>query len=159
LKVARTRPIYSIGVMSELLAVHPETIRVWEKSGVVYPPQRRSGKRFYSENDFKRLQFIHRLVEEGLTLRAIRYYLRLYPCWRTVACPGCVHASGQANGVKPCWQEPGAFCQAAAIENPCAECPAVSGLEQDMTGVETNTSPSQPDFGRSGIRVASDITD
>jgi len=47
-------PAFPIGVVSELLNVHPETVRVWEKYGVV-KPQRRSGKRFYSETDLERL--------------------------------------------------------------------------------------------------------
>ena len=115
-------PLYSIGVVSELLGVHPETIRLWERSGVVQPPQRRSGKRFYSERDFKRLQFIEKLAQEGLTLRALHYYLRLYPCWKTVDCPGCLHNSGQIGSTKLCWQEAGTYCQVANNKDPCASC-------------------------------------
>jgi DNA-binding transcriptional MerR regulator len=115
-------PLYSIGVVSELLGVHAETIRLWEKSGVVQPPQRRSGKRFYSEKDYRRLQFIHTLAQEGLTLRAIHYYLRLYPCWKTDDCPSSLHSSDQIASTKPCWQEAGTYCQVANSENPCASC-------------------------------------
>jgi len=53
LKGMQDYPLYSIGVVSELLDIHPETIRLWERSGIVQPPQRRSGKRFYSERDFQ----------------------------------------------------------------------------------------------------------
>ena len=123
MKVARDRPLYSIGVVSELLDVHPETIRTWERSGIFQPPQRRSGKRFFSENDFRRLQFIQKLVGEGLTLRAIQYYLRLYPCWKNIDCPGCLHSSDQSGSAKPCWQEAGTFCQVASSDDPCTNCP------------------------------------
>ena len=129
MKVAGNRPLYSIGVVSELLDVHPETIRMWERSGIFQPPQRRGGKRFYSENGFRRLQFIQRLVGEGLTLRAIRYYLRLYPCWNKIDCLGSINNSDQAGGAKPCWQEPSTYCQVANNEDPCANCPN-SGQEQ-----------------------------
>ena len=126
-------PLYSIGVVSELLGIHPETIRVWEKSGVVQPPQRRSGKRFYSEMDLKRLQFIQKLSQEGLTLRALHYYLRLYPCWKTADCSGCLHNSDQIGSTKLCWQEPATYCQVASIEDLCANCPAYTGLRQYET--------------------------
>ena len=120
--VIQNHPVYSIGVVSELLGVHPETIRTWEKSGVVYPPQRRSGKRFYSDMDYKRLEFIHRLIGEGLTLRAVHYYLRLYPCWKTSNCPGCLHNSNKVGSTKPCWQEINTSCQVANSRDPCANC-------------------------------------
>jgi MerR family transcriptional regulator/heat shock protein HspR len=121
-------PLYTIGVVAELLGVHPETIRVWETSGAVQSPQRRSGKRFYSGNDLKRLRFVHKLVREGLTQRAIIYYLRLYPCWKTSDCTGYLHSSREAGGVKPCWQEEGGYCQVASSENPCAGCTLRTGV-------------------------------
>ena len=118
----QNRPLYSIGVVSELLNVHPETIRAWERYGVVRPPQRRSGKRTFSENDLKRLQFIHNLAEEGLSLRAIRYYLRLYPCWQTDDCTEFIHCSDQMNYTKPCWRESGKYCIVSSNEDLCSEC-------------------------------------
>ena len=122
MKTIQNYPLYSIGVVSELLSVHPETIRTWEKFGVVQPPQRRSGKRSYSEKDLSRLQFIQKLASEGLTMRAIRYYLRLYPCWKMTDCSGCINSSDQISGVKPCWQEPDTYCQVANNQDPCADC-------------------------------------
>jgi len=122
-KTIQNYPLYSIGVVSELLGVHPETVRTWERFGVVQPPQRRSGKRSYSEKDLCRLQFIQKLVSEGLTIRAIRYYLRLYPCWKTTDCTGCANSSDQITGAKPCWQEADTYCQVANSQDPCANCP------------------------------------
>jgi len=123
-KIVRNHPLYPIGVVSELLGVHPETIRVWERSGVVQPPQRRSGKRFYSEIGLRRLEFIQRLVREGLTLPAIRYHLRLYPCWGVDDCPGSVCRSSQSSFIKLCWREPAAYCQASSDEDLCTKCKA-----------------------------------
>ncbi len=119
--VMQNRPLYSIGVVSELLDVHPETIRVWERYGVV-EPSRRSGKRFYSDNDLKRLQFIQMLTAEGLNLPAVCHYLRLYPCWQMDGCPGCMHPSKVAACAKPCWKEEGTYCQAYGNENTCLTC-------------------------------------
>jgi hypothetical protein len=62
------------------------------------------------------------LAQEGLTVRAILYYLRLYPCWKTAVCPGCLHSSDQTASAKPCWQEAGTYCLVANSENPCESC-------------------------------------
>jgi MerR family transcriptional regulator, heat shock protein HspR len=115
-------PVYTIGVVSDLLNVHPETIRVWEKNGIV-KPLRRSGKRFYSEADLKRLKFIQKLMSEELNLPAIRHYiLRFYPCWKMDNCPPCMHRSQVALCTKPCWKENGTFCEVSGTESTCAEC-------------------------------------
>ena len=146
MKTDQHYPLYTIGVVAEMLGIHPETIRVWESSGAVSPPQRRSGRRFYSENDLNRLRFIHKLAGEGLTQRAMIYYLRLYPCWKTSDCTGCRHGSRQAGGTKPCWQEENSYCRAANLEDPCAGCPLRAGTapEPEETG----------DDSRTGTRVA-----
>jgi MerR family transcriptional regulator/heat shock protein HspR len=114
-------PSFPIGVVSELLRVHPETIRVWERYGVI-KPQRRSGKRFYSEIDLKRLRFIQRLITEKLNLPAISHYLRLYPCWQMDGCPGCMHGSKFVACAKPCWKEDGIYCQVSGNEDMCLNC-------------------------------------
>jgi len=117
----QNRPVYPIGIVSELLNVHPETVRVWERYGIIQP-QRRGGKRFYSEADLKRLQFIKRLMAEELNLPAIRHYLQLYPCWQLDGCPACMHRSQLAVCAKPCWKEAGAYCQAYADKDICSDC-------------------------------------
>jgi MerR family transcriptional regulator/heat shock protein HspR len=115
-------PVFPIGVVSELLNVHPETIRVWERQGVI-KPKRRSGRRFYSENDLKRLRFIQKLMSEDLNLPAIRHYLRLYPCWQMEdGCPACMHRSETVACGKSCWREEGVYCLASGEEDSCATC-------------------------------------
>ena len=116
------RPVYPIGVVAELLDVHPETIRQWEKANVVEPPQRRSGKRFYSEEDLRRLKFIRKLINEGLNLPAIRHYLQLYPCWNMKECPGCMRQTQNAGCAKPCWKEEGAYCLVSSDDDLCSGC-------------------------------------
>lgn len=123
--MALTRPVYPIGVVAELLNVHPETVRSWERAGVVQPPQRRGGKRFYSESDLERLRFIQKLVIDGLNLPAIRHYLQLYPCWFAGNCPGCMRRSETFVCGKPCWKEAGTYCHVspeATTEDICQKC-------------------------------------
>ena len=114
-------PVYPIGVVSELLNVHPETMRVWERHNLI-KPQRRSGKRFYSDNDLKRLRFIQRLMAENLNIPAIRYYLQSYPCWQLGDCPACMHRSEVAECGKPCWKEEGTYCQLYSSPDTCLNC-------------------------------------
>lgn len=150
MKEIKNYPLYPIGVISELLGVHPETIRTWEKSSVVQPPQRRSGKRFYSERDFKQLQFIKRLVKEGLTLRAVRYYLRIYPCWKTTGCASCLHASSQIGSTKQCWQEAETYCQVADNQDPCANCESNRVEEQPQkVALRPNAVPAPHSYEQS----------
>jgi DNA-binding transcriptional MerR regulator len=113
--------MFPISIVSELLKVHPETIRVWEKNGII-KPQRRSGKRFYSETDLKKLRFVQRLMTEQLNLPAIRHYLRLYPCWEMEECPSCMHVSRFNKCSKPCWKEEGLYCQNDSSEDLCLSC-------------------------------------
>ncbi len=114
-------PAFPISVVSEMLDVHPETLRVWEKHGVI-KPQRRSGRRFYSEVDLTRLQFIQGLIAQGLNLPAISHYLRLYPCWQLADCPACMHRTRFTVCAKPCWKEEGTYCRVEGNEDTCADC-------------------------------------
>jgi len=114
-------PVFPIGVVSELLDVHPETLRIWERHGVV-KPTRRSGRRFYSEADVKRLRFVQRLMSEDLNLPAIRHYLQLYPCWNLDDCPACMHVPKFASCIKPCWKDVDSYCQVTVGENTCSGC-------------------------------------
>ena len=116
-----SRPVYPMGVVAELLDVHPETIRTWERYGVVHP-HRRGGKRFYSDLDLKRLQFMQKLTEEGLNLPAICHYLRLYPCWELDDCPGCMRRSKHTSCAKVCWKEEGVYCEVYGDPNACLNC-------------------------------------
>lgn len=117
----QNRPLYPIGIVAEILNVHPETIRIWERHGLVRP-QRRQGKRYYSENDLKRLQFIQKLTEKGLNIPAISHYLLLYPCWHREGCPVCMHRVSQARCCKLCWKEENTFCQVSVTEDLCSKC-------------------------------------
>jgi MerR family transcriptional regulator, heat shock protein HspR len=113
--------VFPIGVISELLEVHPETLRVWERNGIVIPV-RRSGRRFYSQTDLQRLRFIQKLMSEDLNLPAVKHYLHLYPCWQLEDCPACMHASKVASCAKRCWKDEGTYCQVTAGENACSRC-------------------------------------
>lgn len=74
-------PMYSIGVVADLFQVHPRTLRLYEKAGLLFP-SRRGGKRFYSRNDVRWLQCLRQLIhEEGVNISGLQKLLQLAPCW------------------------------------------------------------------------------
>ena len=119
--VMPNRPLYPIGIVADLLNLHPETVREWERYGAVQP-QRKSGRRFYSDNDLRRLRFVQKLRNEGLNKTAVSHYLKLYTCWENDHCPTCMQHSKHNNCGKPCWKEEGIYCIASASEDICSKC-------------------------------------
>jgi len=97
------------------MGVHPETLRVWERHGLLKPP-RKNTRRLFTGNDLKRLAFIGRLLEKGLNLAGVAYHLSFYPCWLHDDCPTCMRQSTREECSKPCWKEEGSFCRVALGE-------------------------------------------
>ncbi len=72
------RPRYMISVASELVGMHPQTLRIYEAKGLVRPKRTPGGTRLYSERDLERLRLIQRLTTElGLNLAGVEQVLRL----------------------------------------------------------------------------------
>jgi MerR family transcriptional regulator/heat shock protein HspR len=73
-----TRPIYHIGAVAALAAVHPQTLRLYEREGLLNP-SRSSGKtRLYSERDVERVKLIvHLTRDEGINLAGVAKILEL----------------------------------------------------------------------------------
>ena len=70
-------PVYMIGVVVSLTQMHAQTIRLYEKLGLV-TPQRRNKNRLYSEMDVERLRQIRRFTQEmGVNLAGVEVILRL----------------------------------------------------------------------------------
>jgi len=71
------RAVYVISVAAELAGVHPQTLRVYERKGLVDPSRTGGGNRRYSERDIERLRHIGTLTGEGLNLEGVRRVLEL----------------------------------------------------------------------------------
>jgi DNA-binding transcriptional MerR regulator len=70
---------FQIGEIAESLGITTRTIRLYEKEGLIEPPQRTDGGvRFYSKPDIKRLKFVLKLKELGLSLQDMRELAELY---------------------------------------------------------------------------------
>ncbi len=69
---SKTDPGYSIGVVSRLTGIHPETLRMWERRyGVVEPSRSEGRSRRYSDEDVRRLSLIKTLVDAGHQISTI----------------------------------------------------------------------------------------
>jgi MerR family transcriptional regulator/heat shock protein HspR len=69
---------YMISVASELVGMHPQTLRLYETKGLVRPARTPGGTRLYSDADVERLRLIQRLTTElGLNLAGVEHVLRL----------------------------------------------------------------------------------
>jgi MerR family transcriptional regulator/heat shock protein HspR len=71
------RGLFSISVAAELSGLHPQTLRIYEREGLLQPGRSQGGTRRYSRNDVLRLQEICALTGEGLNVAGIRRVLQL----------------------------------------------------------------------------------
>jgi MerR family transcriptional regulator, heat shock protein HspR len=71
------RAVYVISVAAELAGVHPQTLRIYERKGLLEPARTAGGNRRYSDDDLERLRRIAELTEEGMNLAGVRRVLEL----------------------------------------------------------------------------------
>ena len=69
--------VYVISVAAELAGVHPQTLRIYERRGLVTPGRTSGGNRRYSEADIARLKRGAELAAEGMNLEGIRHVMQL----------------------------------------------------------------------------------
>ncbi len=72
-----TRAVYVISVAAELAGVHPQTLRIYERKGLLDPSRTEGGSRRFSEHDLDRLRRIQSLTTAGLNLEGVRRVLEL----------------------------------------------------------------------------------
>jgi MerR family transcriptional regulator, heat shock protein HspR len=71
------RGLFSISVAAELAGLHPQTLRIYEREGLLDPVRSAGGTRRYSRRDIDRLQEICALTADGLNLAGIRRVLEM----------------------------------------------------------------------------------
>lgn len=74
---AQMRAVYIITVAAELAGVHPQTLRIYERKGLLEPARTTGGSRRYSQADIDHLRRIQELTEEGLNLAGVKKVLEL----------------------------------------------------------------------------------
>lgn len=71
------RAVYIISVAAELTGVHPQTLRVYERKGLLSPARTGGMSRRYSEADLEKIRRVQELTNQGLTLAGVARVLEL----------------------------------------------------------------------------------
>ena len=76
--VAPDEPCYPISVVARMVSLHPQTLRCYERAGLVVPARSAGNVRLYSQADIERLRKVCRLTDElGVNLAAVEVIMRL----------------------------------------------------------------------------------
>jgi len=99
-------PLYPIGIVAELIGTTDQTLRLYEKHGLI-KPARRNKNRFYSENNIKWLRCLRDLIHnKKISIEGIKKLLDYAPCWEINSCPDerKGKCSAYIDKTKPCWE-------------------------------------------------------
>ncbi len=81
----KNEPVYMIGIASRLSGVHPQTLRQYERLGLISPSRVGTKNRLYSEHDINRVKQVQRLTQElGVNLAGVEIILRLLDDMETI---------------------------------------------------------------------------
>ncbi len=76
--VARGHKLYMISVVSEMLGIHPQTLRLYEREGLIKPKRSGGNTRLFSDEDVEKLELILRLTRElGVNLAGVEIILSM----------------------------------------------------------------------------------
>jgi MerR family transcriptional regulator/heat shock protein HspR len=74
----RSKPLYMIGVVAEMLKVHPQTLRFYEKKGLIRPSRTEGQTRMYSPADVDEIARLLRLTRDlGVNLAGVEIILKM----------------------------------------------------------------------------------
>lgn len=73
----RQHAVFVISVAAELAGMHPQTLRIYERKGLIEPYRTPGGTRRYSQDDIDRLSLIQELTEQGLNLEGVKRVMAL----------------------------------------------------------------------------------
>ena len=85
--LADDRPVFTIGMVAEMLNVHPRTIRNYEANGLV-TPVRKGSWRYYTMRDIQWIECLREMIHtHGVSINAVKKLLKYTPCWNITDCP------------------------------------------------------------------------
>ncbi len=71
-------PLFTISVVARILGIHKQTLRIYDREGLVCPDRTPSNRRLYSEKDIKRLEYVSYLVhEKGVNISGAKIILKM----------------------------------------------------------------------------------
>jgi MerR family transcriptional regulator/heat shock protein HspR len=120
----KDRPVYPIGIVAEMVGITEQTIRLYEKRGLIHPV-RRNKHRYFSENDVSWLICIRDAIhKDKISIEGLIKLLNYAPCWEIRECTEEVRKDCTAfiNKNKNCWEAKQHLCADANTEG-CSSCP------------------------------------
>lgn len=73
---SKDEPLYMISIVAQMLSIHPQTLRLYEREGFIKPSRTNGNTRLYSPRDVEKLQLILRLTRElGINLAGVEVIL------------------------------------------------------------------------------------
>lgn len=109
----KDKPLIPIGVAAELVATSTQTLRLYEKHGLVRPA-RKNKNRLYSENDIRWIRCLRNLIhEKKLGIEGVKKLLEYTSCWELRGCSEDARKECSAfiNKGKPCWELNRSICK------------------------------------------------
>jgi len=77
-KIEYSEPRYIISIAADMLGVHVQTLRYYERAGVIEPSRSRGNRRLYSQEDIERLRRVKTLMEDlGVNLAGVEVIMRM----------------------------------------------------------------------------------
>ncbi len=81
------KPIFSIGTAANILEVHPRTLKIYEKEGLI-KPFTRAGRRYFSINDIQWIACLRNMIHDhGISIASVKRILMFTSCHEIVGCP------------------------------------------------------------------------
>jgi MerR family transcriptional regulator, heat shock protein HspR len=78
MKIDEDKEFQMISIVAEKLNLHPQTLRFYEKRGLIKPTRSKGNKRLYSKDNIEKIKLIHRLTKElGVNLAGVEVILNM----------------------------------------------------------------------------------
>lgn len=122
-KEKNNMPLYTIGVVADIMGTTNQTLRLYEKHGLI-KPARKNKNRFYSDNDVTWLLCLRDLIHnKKFSIEGIKKLLEYAPCYEITECPPNRKNVCRAyvDRSKPCWELNEMFCNRKPV-NGCETC-------------------------------------
>jgi len=120
---AKDKPVYTISVAARLLDISIQTLRMYEREGLIIPFKTKNNQRLYSVSDLERIKRIRKDINGNkIGINSLRTVISLVPCWMIVNCTETDRANCESfkEHYEPCWTYKHTKNICAEIE--CREC-------------------------------------
>ena len=78
MRSGRDEPLYVISIAARMLGLHAQTLRYYERAGLIEPSRSQGNRRYYSELDLERIRRIKTLMDDmGMNLAGAEVVIRL----------------------------------------------------------------------------------